>query len=99
MKTIAVTIPTNSIVKDSNVKTVHSNAHPATVLLRISVVMVIAIVATCLMKLIVRHVSQEVDIVQNQDSNVRIICASRHRICVVSVEFLLGLVQVQTFQF
>lgn len=84
MKTIAVTILTNSIAKDSNVKTEHSNANRVTVSLHISVVMVIVIVVICLMKLTVHHVSQAVDTVQNHDSNVRIICAFLHRIYAVS---------------
>lgn len=85
MKTIVATIRTNSIAKDSNAKTEHSNVHPATVLLHISAVMVIEIVAICLMKLIVHHVSLEADIVPNRDSNVPTICASRRRIYAVSL--------------
>jgi hypothetical protein len=81
MKMIVATILTRSIVKDSNVKMVHSSAHPATVLLLISVVMVIEIVAICLMKLIVHHVSQEADTVQNRGFNVQTICAFHHQIC------------------
>lgn len=86
MKTIAATIPTSSIAKDSNVKTVHSNVYPVTVLPPISVVMAIEIVAICLMKLIARHDSQEEDIVPNQDSNVTTTCVFHRPICVVSVQ-------------
>lgn len=81
---IVATILMNSIVKDSNVKMVHSNAIRDIASLPISVVMVIEIVAICLTKLIVLHASREVDTVQNQGSNVKITCVFHHRIYAVS---------------
>lgn len=78
---IVVMAVTSSIVKDSSVKTEHSNANQVIVLLLTSVVMAIVIVETCLMKSDAHPSTQEVVIVLKLDSNVITISASLTLTC------------------
>lgn len=76
-KTIVAIIRTKQIARTINAKMERSNALRAIALRHISVAMVIAIVAICPTKPIVRHDSQAVDTVPNHDSSVPTICASQ----------------------
>lgn len=81
MKTIAVTIVMNKIVRVINAKTELSSAPLDIALLHISVVMAIKIVGICLMRWDVLHVIQEEDTVLSLDSNVTTIFASHRLTC------------------
>jgi hypothetical protein len=82
-KMIVATIPTKQVVKNFSARMVHSSVLLGIVSLHISVVTVIAIVATCQMRKIVHRDIQEEDIVQNQGFSVTIIYVSVRQTCVM----------------